>query len=199
MRCYGTEDVFLKKEAGSPLLTRLTTALLSIELARSAQNSIDEQQASDARAYEAERERKLEEMRLATDSFKTMEPSMVHVASIAAAAGADLAKEAGIGDFVSLAKSLGGKAISALNLKASTAARGAARLPGGLGLKGNLALGGAAAAGLWGGSKLINKATQVMGSAPHGPATYGGAVNGVGYVTPYGVNQFGQPQAGTSL
>jgi hypothetical protein len=114
-----------------------------------------------------------------------------------------MAKEGGIGDFTSLAKSFGAKASGALKglggVGASAASNGMQKLTGGFGLKTNLALGAAAGAGLLGGSKLLNKATRVMGAEAAGPATYGGAVHGVGYVLPYGVNQYGQPQVGTSL
>lgn len=148
-----------------------------------------------------------------------MDEGMVRMASIAARAGADMAKEAGLGGFADFMKSIA-PALKGAGQTAATAAGSLAKAPGvasaaggaggllskgkdllggkmGLGWKGNLALTGLAAGGLMLGNKGIQKATQVMGEEAGGPAVYGAGRHG--YQLPMGVNQYGQPQLGTPL
>ncbi len=111
--------------------------------------------------------------KLARDALRVPE-DMVRLASIAAGAGADLAKSAGIG-------SLAMKGVGAL-VKSPTArnlAGGAALLGGGL-----LA------------AKAIKKVPEVMGREAT-PKVYGGGP--FGYNPPNAVNEYGVPQAGTPL
>lgn len=122
MRHYGTERVFLEKEAGAaPLLARLGMGVLNYEMARRSAERDEQQRAEDALRYEAQREYELAKMRPATENLRhTRAPllvpanssmpvgwdeGMVRLASIAADTGADFAKEAGIGDMLIAAKS----------------------------------------------------------------------------------------------
>lgn len=111
---------------------------------------------------------------------------MTRLASIAAAAGADLAKEAGVG-------------VPSGNLVSR--ASGALKGKLGLGWKGQALLGaGAIGAGVLatkGGQKLQRYAAK----EPEGPAVFGmGKPSGnIGYQIPMGVNQYGQPEVGTPL
>jgi hypothetical protein len=242
MQHYGTEDVFLAKTADAlPLLARLGMGILNFELASSSKKKDEEQKFEDALRYEAVREHEAAKMQQANEGLRhTHAPmllqagsdvpvgwdeGMVRLASVAALAGADMAKEAGIGDFVTAAKTMGAKALPALKgfgqkalgtLKSVGAAtapaagaapaagdlitRGKKLLGGGLGLKTNLLLaGGTLGAGVLA-SKGISAGTRAMSREAPGPAVYGApARGGIGYQIPYGVNQYGQPQVGTPL
>ena len=234
MRLYGTEDIYLAKIAGYdlsalpedvarcvkvadavPLLARLGMSVLNFELANSQHKADTAQSVEDAQQFEAKREFELAKMHQATDPMRQGEDyyvdhGMTRLASIAAGIGADMAKEGGIGDFATLAKTMGSKVLGAAKGLGGAVLRAPAAVAGGIGTvggkalsgvgwKGQLALAGGTAAALYGGSKLINKADQAMRSEPAGPATYGGQVRGMGYSLPYGVNSYGVPQVGTSL
>ena len=210
MQRYGTEDVFLAKTADSvPLLARMALGLLSVEGAREERGKDERQKEEDVLRAEAQRELALLQMSRTSEPLRHTQvprplpnggvpgvwngefvdmngpewqvPFDMRLASIAAGAGADLAKEAGIGDFMAAA---------------STAKKW---LSGGMGLKKNLALaaGGVGASML--AAKGVGAAAREMGRPPQGPATYGGSVRGVGYELPFGTNQYGVPQVGTQL
>jgi hypothetical protein len=243
MQHYGTEDVFLAKLAGeAPLAMGLAARVLSYRLAEKMRQEVADQQLEDRLRYEARREYELAKIRQVNQNLRhTRVPliipagsdlpagwdeGMVRLASIAAETGADMAKEAGIGDFVATAKSFGSKIVPTLKqfgtkavnavkpFKAppipkppapegdltSLVSEAKDQLKGklGLGWKGNLALTGLAAGGLALGSKGISAASREMNREPQGPpAPYGGPRRGVGYQLPYGVNEYGQPTLGT--
>jgi hypothetical protein len=207
MKCYGTEDVFLEKTAGEvPLLARLAAGLFNAELAHSNQKGDQRARLEAALQEEAARELELAKIREASaplngyrddrgvgsargsmDQAIFRDPGMVRLASIAAGAGADLGKEAGIGT---------GAVPAASNLLA----QGKKWLGGGLGLKANLALGAAGVGGTILASKAMHAGTRAMAKEPTTPSYgMGHSVRGVGYALPFGVNQYGQPQVGTPL
>lgn len=221
MARYGTEDVFLAKTADAvPLLARLGMGILNFELASSNKTSGREAEIENTMRAEAIRELELQRMQQATAPLRgqasgatPLDQGMTRLASIAAHTGADMAKEGGIGDFVTAAKAFGGKAMGALKglggagAASAPAAAGAGGglmkfLGGGAGLKTNLALGGAVIGAGVLGSKAMHAAGRSMGQQPYGGVapTYGGATSrGTGVQLPYGVNQYGQPQVGTPL
>ncbi len=190
MQRYGTEDVFLAKTAGVPLLASLMAGLFNAELAHSNQKGDQKARAEQALQQEALREYELAKLQQAEEALRytpVPDQAMVRLASIAADAGADLAKMGGIGT---------GAVPAAGNLLA----QGKKWLGGGLGVKTNLALaGGTLATGILA-SKAMHAGTQAMAKQPTTP-TYGMGhpVRGVGYQLPFGVNQYGQPQVGTPL
>ncbi len=214
MKRYGTEEVFLEKAAGAePLLMRLGASLLNAELAHKTQQALSEQELENELYYRAAQEHQLAQLSQATNNLRHTDVPMVRLASIAAGTGADMAKVAGFGNFEALAKMVSAKiqptfkgiagaikpAAGAAPAAGNLLDRGKKYFGGGLGLKTNLALGGAAIGGTLLASKAMRGAGRAMASETAGPATYGGAVNGVGYQMPYGVNQYGQAQVGTPL
>lgn len=242
MKRYGTEDVFLAKTAGAvPLLERLGMGILNYGLAASNKKDDENQRIENELRYEAIREHELARMQPATDNLRhTRAPmmlpagsdvpvgfdeGMVRLAFVAALAGGDMAKEGGIGDFVTAAKTMGAKALPALQsagqkamgaLKSVGAAASATEAPsaagdlisrgkkflgGGLGLKTNLALAGGTLAAATLASKGLSAGTRAMNSEAPGPAVYGMGhpSRNVGYQLPFGVNQYGVPQTGTPL
>lgn len=220
MQHYGTEDVFLSKTADAvPLLARLGMGILNFELASSNKKSGREAEIENTMRAEALRELELQRMQQATAPLRgqasgatPLDQGMTRLASIAAHTGADMAKEGGIGDFATMAKTFGSKAVGALKGLggAGAAAAPAAGAGGGLmkflgggsGLKTNLALGGAVIGAGVLGSKALHAAGRSMGQQPYGGVapTYGGSTaRGMGVQLPYGVNQYGQPQVGTPL
>lgn len=228
MKQYGTEDVFLSKTADAvPLLARLGASILNYKLVANNDEKAREQRLEDELRYEAVREHELAKMRPATENLRhTHAPmflpagsdvpvgydeGMVRLASIATGVGADMAKEAGLGDFANFAKTMVAKVPGALKglVNTTTSPTGAAStgliggakraLTGGLGLKTNLALGAAAVGGTMLASKAMGATGRAMSREQEGPPVYGGAVRGVGYQLPFGVNQYGQPQVGSPL
>ena len=229
MQHYGTESVFLEKKAGAAsLLERLAGGAMGVGLWHHNAQSLAKQQQQAEQMNEMLRELELARVDQAGQTLRftpvpRFAPSfvppgwdqgMVRLASVAAQAGADMAKEAGLGGFSDFMKSMvpalegaGQKLTSAFNTAApqlgqassGLLSKGKEMLGGrlGLGLKGNLALAGIAAGGLALGSKGIQKATQTMGEEAGGPAVYGAGRHG--YQLSYGVNQYGQPQLGTPL
>ena len=215
MRRYGTEEVFLQKTAGAvSLAERVAGGLLAY--GRTATNKADDQKTRAQAETMNEMLRELELLKVDTAAqllrgtpvprFQrpgappAYDEGMVTLASVAAVAGAELAKEAGLGNFASFAqtltnaaKGLGGGAGGA----GALLSKGKNFLTGGMGLKTNLALGAAGLGAVYLGNKGLQKATQAMGSEASGPATYGGGR--LGYQLPYGVNSYGQPQVGTPL
>ena len=222
MRRYGTEDVFLRKLAGEEaLLARLAGGLMGAGYARHEQNDAAKQQAQAAAMNEMGRE--LELLRIdraalllrGTPVPRFANPSMpfrdvpggridnsqwqhdyddgtVRLASIAAGAGSDMAKQAGF-NMAGFAKT-----ISEGASKAVGAIKGVpGMLKGGLGWKGNLALGAAGVGTLALGHKAVSGARNVAGAELAGPTTYGGGRFGT--QIPMGVNEYGQPQLGTPL
>jgi hypothetical protein len=249
MRRYNTAAVFQEKLAGAASLTeRLAGGLLGYGAASYNQNEADKAKAEGAAMTEMARELEMLKVdqyaqllrgtpvpRFARPSLpmrglpsgsiddtqwnQDLDDGAVRLASVAAGAGADMAKAAGLGDFAGFAKGLAAKAVSAVGgaLKPAAGAAtqgiaGAAKsvltpppvggaggilakgkqlLGGGLGLKTNLALGAAAAGSLYAGNKVIQGASHAAGSTA-GPATYGGGSHG--YRLPMTVNSDGQPQ-----
>jgi hypothetical protein len=187
MEKYGTAKV-----AGEgALLARLLAAVVNAELAHSNQkgDQAARQQDTDrdaaAREYEASKLHQAEQgLRAASIPF---DPGMTRLASIAVGIGADLAKSAGVGT-------------SAIPAAGNLLAQGKRFMSGGLGMKANLALGGAAIGGTILGSKAMHAGTRAMAKEPQTPVYgMGHQVRGVGYQLPFGVNEYGQPQVGTSL
>ena len=137
MRHYGTRDVFMEKAAGGmSLLERLSGALMGEELVR--EGNVEEKKVhrEDALRDQAVREAALQELSQATNALRGVpiltpagyDDSMVRMAMVAVQIGEDLAKNAGIGDFVSgvvpAIKNFGG-AVGGL-LKKTPAVAGAA-------------------------------------------------------------------------
>jgi hypothetical protein len=191
MEHYGTEDVFLGKTAGEvPLLARLTAALLNAELAHSNQKGDEKAETDDSVRDEAVREYEASKLHQAEQGLRAasvpFDPGMTRLASIAADVGSDMAKESGIG--LNAAPAAGNLLSSAKKF-----------MTGGFGLKTNLALGATAVGGTILASKALHKGTQALSKEPQ-TAVYGtGRPRGVGYQLPFGVNEYGQPQTGTSL
>jgi hypothetical protein len=229
---YGTAGVFAEKNAGAvSLVERLAGGLLGYGRVAANKADTDKHRAQAEAMNEMLRELELSKVDQAAQLLRHTpvprfappelppgwDEGMVRMAAVAAGAGADLAKEAGLGNFAGFAKSIGG-ALSGLGGKAAGLFGGGAsaiKAPSavgggllskskgllggkaGLGIKGNLALAGAAGGALYLGNKALQKGTQVMGSEAPGPAVYGGGRHG--YRLPFGVNQYGQPQVGTPL
>lgn len=236
MRHYGTAGVYQQKLAGAASLAeRLTGGLLAHEFAAYNQRDDEKAREQGAMMSEMMRELELAKIdqaasllrytpvrRFARPNMPSFGPprgriddaqwdrdldgDTIRLASVAARIGSELAKEAGIGDFATLAKSLGTKAMGAISGAATKApgaisgggadllSKGKSLLSGkmGLGIKGNLLLAGGAAGALWGGNKLLQKGTQAMGSEASGPTNYGSG--GHGFNPANAVNEYGQPQ-----
>ncbi len=207
MRRYNTESIYKEKQAGLPsLLERLVGG--SMAFGRAAHNAQQNDRAAQQAVQMNEMLRELELARVdqagsllrftpvprfaPPDIPPGWDEGMVRLASIAARAGADMAKEGGF-DPTTFAKGIG-----ALSKTKAAPLAGKAKnmLTGGLGWKTNLALGGLAAGGLYLGNKALQKGTQVM-NEESGPAVYGGGR--FGNQLAFGVNQYGQPQLGTPL
>lgn len=236
MQRYGTEAILQEKMAdGMSLLERIAGGLAGVALGRNNAQVQAKHKMQAEQMNEMLRELELARVDVAGQTLRhtpvpRFAPSyippgwdegMVRMASVAARAGADMAKEAGLGGFSDFMKGIapalkgvGAKASGAIGSLAKAApaaapagggalagmaAKGKDLLGGklGLGWKGNLALTGLAAGGLMLGNKGIQKATQVMGEEAGGPAVYGAGRRG--YQLPYGVNQYGEPQLGTPL
>jgi hypothetical protein len=189
MKQYGTADLFVEKVAGTaPLLARLGMALLNYKLVEDGRTDDAKQRVEDELRQEARLELERAQMGQATQALKHTpvpgDEGMTRLASIAADIGRDFAKKAGVAP-----------------IAGDLLARGKQMLTGGLGAKANLALaGGAIAAGTLA-TKGLQGASRVMAREPAGPAVFGmGRPSATaGYQIPFGVNQYGQPQAGTSL
>jgi len=227
MSQYGTRDVFVQKTAGGmSLLERLGGALMGEELVR--EGNVEEKKVhhEDAHHDEAVREAALQQLAQATAALRGVpiltpagyDDSMVRTAMVAVQIGEDLAKNAGIGDFVSgvlpAIKNFGSKASGAVGgmlSKAPAAAGGATKtmasvgqeapgllskakgkLLGPLGLKGNaLLIGGTLGAGYLA-NKAVHKGLGEMGRESAGSPVYGSGR--LGYNPPQTVNEYGQPQ-----
>lgn len=229
MRRYGTEEVFQQKTAGAAsLVERLAGGLLSYGRAKMNESDDNKTRAQAEAMNEMIRERELMKVDLAgqllrgTPVPRLPRPSapmrdvptgtiddgqwqhdyddgMVALASVAARTGAELAKEAGLGNFAAFAQSLGtaAKGLGGAGNAGSLVSKGKNFLTGGMGLKTNLGLAAAGAGALYLGNKGLQAATHAMGHEASGPATYGGGR--FGFQLPYGVNAYGQPQVGTPL
>lgn len=255
MQKYGTAGVYQDKLAGAASLAeRVAGGLLGYGMAAHNQRENDQAAAEGAAMTEMARELELLKVdryaqllrgtpvpRFARPSmpfydlprgriddaqwYRDLDDGSVRLASVAACAGADLAKEAGLGNFTGFMKNIGGaltglaaqgksavggglQAISGAGAKAMDAVSGKSfmqnasfgdKLKGrfGMGIKGNLAMAGLAAGGLFAGNKLLQGASRTMGSEASGPTTYGGGQHG--FQPANAVNEYGQPQAGTPL
>jgi len=198
MQQYGTEDVFLAKEAGAlPLAVAIGAGMLSYALTNSNRRDDELGRLKNERRFEARRAWEQARMRETTESLRhTRVPipmqgyapspfypsyptypaeyrdidlgegwdeGMVHLASIAAYTGADLAKEAGIGSvFGALGRAVGGTG-GVIRGAGTAMGSGIRATAGGLG-KG---LGATAGALRGGGTAVANAAKNI------GPATRG--------------------------
>lgn len=187
MEKYGTA-----KTAGEgALVARLLAAIINGELAHSNQKGDQKARQQDTDRDEAVREYEASKLHQAEQGLRAasvpFDPGMTRLASIAVGIGADMAKSAGVGT-------------SAIPAAGNLLAQGKKFMSGGLGLKGNLALGGAAVGGTILASKALHKGTQALAREPQTPVYgMGHQVRGVGYQLPFGVNEYGQPQVGTPL
>lgn len=224
MDAYGTRELFEEKLAEmSPWVPRVIGGLGALALLAGMQHNRKESVQQQQDVSELGRQLELAKMQRANEGLRHTTPAFIippgydvpvgldqGMVRMASALGADLAKEAGIGGMLSgLTKNLQGASqavkgwVGGLKMPATpnpvSAAQTGSKMMGGLGLgmKGNLALGGLAVAGLYGGSKAINAGANYLQKEPSGPATYG--AGRFGAQLPYGVNQYGQPQVGTPL
>jgi hypothetical protein len=167
MHYYDTEYMYLQKRAG------LGTAAYQLLQSEVLQHDDEKQEQQAAMLNEIARELEEERIRPAVEALRhtPVHAGMERLASVAAHAGADMAKKAGIVGSV-----VGGLA------KSPTARKvvgGAALVGGGL-----LA------------AKAINKVPQELGREA-GPRTFGSGR--FGFNPAFGVNAYGQPQVGTPL
>ena len=187
---YRTDGVFAKL-AAIPFVSpeQMAMGLLNFLMVRKNRDLDEQQELENVLRREATRELEASRMQQANGSLQhTRVPmllpagsnvpagwdeGMVRLASIAAGAGADLAKEGGIG--FSIAKSVG-QIAKPFALPA-------------------LAVGGLMAAGAGG------RAVARQGMKENPPPAYGMGTptRGVGYQIPFGTNGYGQPQVGTPL
>ena len=191
--CYGTEHVFSKTAGEVPTaVERLIMGLLNFTLAKKNQDLDERARVEDVLRHEAARELEHAQMQQATSSLQhTHAPrllpagsdlpvgwdeGMVRLASIAASVGADLAKEAGIGDLALSTLGSGAKLLKPLALPAAAVGTGVAAIGAG--------------------RAIARKGQEEPQTPVYG---MGHPVRGVGYQLPFGVNQWGQPQVGTSL
>lgn len=225
MSHYGTRDVFIAKTAGDALIARLIAALLAGGLVHEMQSEDKTVAKKLSDKDSAEHEAATARMDQANSALRHTDvpllipagydQGMVRTAMVAVAAGEDLAKMAGMGNFISgvlpAIKTFGQKA-GGLLAKAPAAAGGAAektmasaaqeapgllgkaksKLMGPLGWKGNAALIG----GTIGAGYLLNKGTHAaagaMGRESAGSPVYGSGARG--YNPPLTVNEWGTPQ-----
>jgi hypothetical protein len=158
---------------GNEKVAGLGAAAYSVLVQQVLQHDSAKQEQEAARLNEIAQELEGERIRPALDALRhtVVDSGMTRLASIAALAGVDMAKRAGI---------IGG--VAGALVKSPTA-----RKVVGLGA---LAGGGLLAA------KAINKAPQELGRES-GPQAFGGGR--FGYTPAMGVNSYGVPQAGTPL
>lgn len=192
MRAYGTEDVYQAKLAGgSSFYGPMAAGLASYQWARNRQGEIREQRRQAEIMNQMFRHAERQKMQPADEALEfTPMPysTMTRLASIAAEVGGDMAKRAGIGDFASSV----GKLVS--GAKGATQAGGLLQHAGSLNsLKWKLPL---AAAGL-GAAALTAKG--VKGGLNYMSQEAQPKNWGVGPSLAYGVNQYGQPQVGSSF
>lgn len=182
---YQNEDVHAEKLAGvPPLARRIGTAILNYEMAKGLQRSMRNATEESKMRHQLIGELVHQNMLQAEENLQyTPVPysSMIRLASIAADAGRDMAKEAGIGgDLVGGAL----KAVMGTAGKIEKAMPWKAKIP--LALAGL----GAGVAAVKGGKAALNYMNQESG-----PKAYGAG----GPQLNYGVNQYGQPQVGSSF
>jgi hypothetical protein len=158
---------------GNEKVAGLGSAVYSMLLQQMMSHDTEKQEQEAQRLNEIAQEVEHERIRPAIEALRytPVDPGMVRLASVAAYAGVDMAKRAGI---------IGGT-IGAL-AKSPTARKA-------IGL-GAIAGGGVLAA------KAINKVPQELGREA-GPQSWNSGR--FGYNPAFGVNQYGQPQAGTPL
>lgn len=222
MRLYGTEDVFLEKQAGmAPLLARMGWGAARFEMGKHDVAHAQEQKAQAEELNQIARE--LEPINQASEGLRHtrapvfvapdmprrggrgmgledvpvgMDEGMVRLASIAIEAGQTLAKQAGVGEMLmNFGKSLGPAA-------AASGAAGAAGAGGGLMARLGKDLGG----GKWkwklpalaGGAAATFGAVKGLKAGLNWlgkePTPY--SYNQGGPQLAYGVNQYGYPQLG---
>lgn len=196
---YANEEVPREKQAGlAPLAARVANGVLQAGLSAGRQRHAAqlEAQADEVNA----RARQIEQVRLgqATSAlaYTPARPLLGADQGASLPAGWDagmvrLAHAAG------RHVARGGRKHAGIDLGAMMAKAKPLGLGKALGTKGNLALAGLSAAGLWAGSKAIRGAGRGMGQEAEAPATYG--AGRFGAALPYGVNQYGHPQTGTPL
>lgn len=190
---YGNEELYKQKLAGRPpFLGPLTMAAANWQLFKNRQIELAEQRRQAQVLNEMFREQEHQHMTQALDSMSYSPlsySSMVRLASIAADAGEDLAKQAGVGDFAAgVGKLLGGAA------KATQAAGPLTRA--GITMN-SLKWKVPAAAAVAGAGYLGYKGMKGVGNYMNQEA---GAANwGAGPRLAYGVNQYGQPQVGSQF
>lgn len=193
MRRYHTEELYQQKLAGHPpFLGPLTMAVANWQLAKNRQIEAAEQKRQAEILNEMFRAREHQQLSQALDSMSYSPlsySSMTRLASVAADAGGDLAKQAGVGNFMAgVGKLLGSGA------KATQAAGPLARA--GVTLN-NLKWKLPAAAAVAGTGYLGYKGMKAVGNYMNqeaGPTNWG-----AGPRLAYGVNQYGQPQVGSQF
>lgn len=177
MHAYDNEDVFAAKLASAEnLVSRLSGAMFGWQMGRNVQADIQTQHAKAQELNNQFRQIEYGNMGQVEDTMRytpVPDSAMERLASIAYGAGSDLAKLGGIGDFATgITKTLGS---AKWKLPAAAAALGAGAL---------------AAKGAKSGMNYMNQEAR--------PANWrSGGVDS--NQLSYGVNQYGQPQSGSSF
>jgi len=190
-RAYGNEDVYQAKLAGEDYFEPLVMGLLNYGLGEHRQAVHAEQTRQAQMVNEEARRVEHEKFRPAEEALQyTPVPysAMTRLASVADGIGRDMAKQAGIGDFANgIGKLLGG----AQGAAKATGFLQKAGLTSGLKWKIPLALGALGAGSL--AAKGFKSGLNYLSQEPQ-PAQWG-----TGPRLANGVNQYGQPQVGSSF